>query len=58
MLAISTGLTVLALIGLVIGLVVLGVVIWLLQDVLSPLRRILFDVKEANTAPHSCGAWW
>jgi uncharacterized membrane-anchored protein YhcB (DUF1043 family) len=43
--------TVLALIGLVIGLVVLFVVIWLLNDVLTPLRRILNDVEDAKTAP-------
>ena len=43
--------TALVVIGLVVGLVVLGVVIWLLTDVLTPLRRILFDVQEANTAP-------
>jgi hypothetical protein len=49
--AIATGLSVLALVGLVIGLVVLFVVIWLLQGVLTPLRRILFDVNEASTAP-------
>lgn len=51
MLAISTGLAILALIGLVIGLVVLFVVIYLLNDVLTPLRRILNDVQDAKTAP-------
>jgi len=51
MLAISTGLAILALIGLVIGLVVLFVVIFLLNDVLTPLRRILHDVQDAQTAP-------
>jgi hypothetical protein len=48
---IAPGLAVLALIGLVIGLVVLFVVIWLLNDVLTPLRRILHDVQDAQTAP-------
>jgi hypothetical protein len=43
--------TVLAIIGLVLGLVVLGVVIWLLNDVLRPLRRISADITEANKAP-------
>jgi hypothetical protein len=43
--------TVLAVIGLVLGLVVLGVVIWLLNDVLRPLRRISADITEANKAP-------
>jgi len=47
----STTQTVLAIIGLVLGLVVLGVVIWLLNDVLRPLRRIAADVVEANKAP-------
>jgi hypothetical protein len=50
-LAVGTTVTVLALIGLVIGLVVLFVVIWLLQGVLSPLRHILRDVQDAQTAP-------
>ena len=43
--------TVLAIIGLVLGLVVLFVVIWLLNDVLRPLRRISADLTEANKAP-------
>lgn len=47
----STTQTVLALIGLVLGLVVLFVVIWLLNDVLRPLRRISADLTEANKAP-------
>lgn len=47
----STTQTVLAIIGLVLGLVVLGVVIHLLNDVLRPLRRIAADVVEANKAP-------
>ena len=34
-----------------LGLVVLGVVISLLNDVLAPLRRISADVKNAETAP-------
>jgi hypothetical protein len=50
-LAVGTVVAVLALIGLAIGLVVLFVVIWLLQGVLSPLRHILADVKSAQTAP-------
>lgn len=49
--AVGTVVTVLALIGLAIGLVVLLVVIWLLNDVLAPLRRILHDVQDAQTAP-------
>ena len=43
--------TVLAIIGLVVGLVVLLVVIKLLNDTLTPLRSILADVKNAQTAP-------
>ncbi len=43
--------TVLAIIGLVLGLVVLLVVIKLLNDTLTPLRRILADVQGAHTAP-------
>jgi hypothetical protein len=51
LLAVGTVVAVLALVGLAIGLVVLFVVIWLLQGVLSPLRGILADVKSAQTAP-------
>jgi len=47
----SSAQTVLAIIGLVLGLVVLFVVIWLLNDVLRPLRRISADLTEANKAP-------
>jgi hypothetical protein len=47
----STTQTVLAIVGLVLGLVVLGVVIHLLNDVLRPLRRISADITEANKAP-------
>ena len=47
----TTTQTVLVILGLVIGLVVLGVVIFLLNDVLGPLRRISADVTEANKAP-------
>ena len=47
----SSSQTVLAIIGLVLGLVVLLVVIWLLNDVLRPLRRISADLTEANKAP-------
>jgi hypothetical protein len=43
--------TVLAIIGLVVGLVVLIVVIKLLNDTLTPLRHILDDVQNAKTAP-------
>ena len=47
----TTTQTVLTIVGLVLGLVVLGVVIALLNDVLAPLRRISADVKNAETAP-------
>jgi hypothetical protein len=50
-LAVGTTVTVLALIGLAIGLIVLGVVIWLLANVLAPLRSILRDLQSARTAP-------
>ncbi|MEA2223049.1 MAG: hypothetical protein QOH83_1425 [Solirubrobacteraceae bacterium] len=50
-LAVGTTVAVLAVIGLVIGLVVLFVVIWLLNDVLAPLRRTSADVQDALTAP-------
>jgi hypothetical protein len=50
-LAIGTTVTVLAIIGLVIGLVVFGVVVFLLNGVLSPLRKVLADVQDAKTAP-------
>jgi hypothetical protein len=50
-LAVSSTGSVLAVIGLVVGLVVLGVVIWLLNEVLSPLLRILKDLQLAKTAP-------
>ena len=43
--------TVLAIIGLVLGLVVLLVVIKLLNDTLKPLLSILADVQNAKTAP-------
>jgi hypothetical protein len=49
-LAVGTTVAVLAVIGLVIGLVVLFVVIWLLNDVLAPLRRTSNDVQDALTA--------
>jgi hypothetical protein len=49
--AVGTTVAVLAVIGLVIGLVVLLVVIWLLNDVLAPLRRTSSDVQDALTAP-------
>ncbi len=47
----NTTQTVLVVVGLVLGLVVLGVVIHLLNDVLRPLRRICADIVEANKAP-------
>lgn len=43
--------TVLAIVGLVVGLVVLVVVVKLLNDTLTPLRSILADVQNAKTAP-------
>ena len=51
MLAVSSAGQTLAIIGLVVGFVVLLVVIWLLSQVLAPLRKALADVKSANTAP-------
>ena len=42
---------ILAIIGLVVGLVVLLVVIKLLNDTLTPLRKILADVQGAHSAP-------
>jgi hypothetical protein len=51
LLAVGTTVAVLAVIGLVIGLVVLFVVIWLLNEVLAPLRRTSSDVQDALTAP-------
>jgi hypothetical protein len=49
--AVSTTVSVLAVIGLAVGLVVLGVVIFLLSNVLAPLRSILRDLQSARTAP-------
>jgi len=49
--AASTAGQILATIGLLVGLVVFGLVIFLLQGVLTPLRKVLADVKDANTAP-------
>jgi hypothetical protein len=49
--AVGTTVAVLAVIGLVVGLIVLGVVIWLLANVLAPLRSILKDLQSAKTAP-------
>lgn len=49
--SVSTGIAILAIIGLVIGLVVFGVVIFLLQSTLSPLLKINADVQDAKTAP-------
>jgi hypothetical protein len=41
----------LAIVGLVVGFVVLLVVIWLLNNTLAPLREILADVQGAHAAP-------
>jgi hypothetical protein len=49
-LAVSAAGQTLAIIGLVVGFVVLLVVIWLLSQVLAPLTKALADVKSANTA--------
>jgi hypothetical protein len=51
MLALSSLGSTLAIIGLVVGLVVFALVIFLLQSTLTPLRRVLADVENANTAP-------
>lgn len=48
---VGTTVAVLSLLGLAIGLVVLLVVIYLLNGVLSPLRAVLRDVRNAQTAP-------
>jgi hypothetical protein len=50
-LAVGTTVAVLAWIGLAVGLVVFVVVVGLLNGVLVPLRRILADVRDAQTAP-------
>ena len=50
-LGLSTAGSILAVIGLLVGLVVLGVVIHLLNDVLKPLLRISADITDAETAP-------
>lgn len=50
-LAVSTAVTVLAIVGLLIGLIVLGLVIFLLQNTLAPLRAVLKDLQSAKTAP-------
>ncbi len=49
--AVSTAVSILAIVGLTVGLVVFGVVIILLQGVLTPLLKILSDVQDAKTAP-------
>jgi hypothetical protein len=51
LMAVGTTVAVLAVIGLVVGLIVLGVVIFLLSNVLAPLRSILRDLQSAKTAP-------
>jgi hypothetical protein len=47
LLAVSTAGAILAIVALVVGLVVLGVVIFLLQQVLTPAREISQIAKEA-----------
>ena len=47
----SAGLAVLAIIGLLVGLLVLGLVIHLLNDVLRPLLSVNADLQDAVTAP-------
>jgi hypothetical protein len=49
--AVSTGIAILAIIGLVVGLVILGVVATMLQAVYAPIRAIRRDASEAATAP-------
>lgn len=49
--AVSTGIAVLSIIGLVVGLVVLLVVISLLTNTLKPLLAVKRDVNNALTAP-------
>jgi hypothetical protein len=49
-LALSSAGEVLAILGLVIGLVVLGLVVALLHMTLAPLRSVLEDVNDASTA--------
>jgi hypothetical protein len=52
LLAVSTAGAILAILALVVGLVVLGVVIILLQGVLSPAREIAQQAKQApDVAP-------
>jgi hypothetical protein len=51
MIALSSTMNVLAILGLVVGFVVLLVVIYLLQSTLAPLRAVLKDVEDAKTAP-------
>ncbi|MCA1683229.1 MAG: YhcB family protein [Actinobacteria bacterium] len=50
-LAVSSGIAILAIIGLVVGLIVFFVVIFLLQSTLTPLTKTLASVKLAQTAP-------
>jgi hypothetical protein len=49
-LAISSAGQVLAILGLVIGLLVLGIVVALLHMTLAPLRSVLTNVNDASTA--------
>lgn len=51
MIALSGFMNVLAILGLVVGFVVLLVVIFLLQATLAPLRAVLKDLEDAKTAP-------
>lgn len=51
MFALSSTLNVLAIIGLVVGLVVFCLVVYLLNETLAPLRKILADLQSAQTAP-------
>ena len=50
MLAVTSTQSTLAIIGLVLGFVVLLVVIKLLNDTLKPLRAVLADLQNAKTA--------
>ncbi len=50
-LGVSTTATVLAVVGLAVGLIVFFVVVWLLNSTLAPLRRVLTDLQSAKKAP-------
>jgi hypothetical protein len=49
--AVTTGIAILAVIGLLVGLVILGVVVTMLQAVYAPIRSIKRDAEAAATAP-------